>query len=63
MITTTKIYTSAKAMEIAILDFFRQYAPAGYSSTVKIKVIQTYEMWKAQQINYEVTFERFESCD
>ncbi len=63
MITITKLCKSAKEMEILILDYFRQFAPAGYGTTAKIKVIQSYEMWKNQQINYEVTLERLESCD
>lgn len=63
MITITKLCKSAKEMDKFIKAYFKEFAPAGYGTTAKIKVIQSYEMWKNQQINYEVTLERLESCD
>ena len=63
MITLTKTFTTADEMDKFIKAYFKEFAPAGYFTTAKIVTIQSYEMWKNQELNYKVTFERSESCD
>lgn len=63
MITITKTFEDVELMDSFIMDYLKQYAPAGYSTGVKIKFLQTYEEWKANKRRYEVTLDRFESCD
>jgi len=63
MITLTKTFSDPELMDTFIKSYLKEFAPAGYSTSVDIQIIQSYDDWKANKLKYEVTFERFESCD
>jgi hypothetical protein len=63
MITIAKLFNNGSEMELFIKEYLRQYAPAGYSTDVKIELIQTYEDWKENEVYFKVKITREESCD
>jgi hypothetical protein len=63
MITLTEQFTNVEIMDSFIVGYLKQYAPAGYGTTVTIKLLQSYDEWLVNKRRYEVTLERSESCD
>lgn len=64
MITITKSFTNAEDMDIFIMNYFIEFHPAGYSTSIdKIEATPIYSKGTFQEIKYEVTLSRFESCD
>jgi hypothetical protein len=56
-------FKDAEVMDGFIKTYLKRYAPAGYSTEVKITIRQSYEDWKNNKLNYEVKITRDESCD
>jgi hypothetical protein len=63
MITVSKLFDNAAIMELFIKEYLQEYAPAGYSTEVKIELLQNYEDWKANKVYFKVKITRLESCD
>lgn len=63
MITITKQFNNAEEMDGFIKCYLKAYAPAGYDTKVEIYIIQTYEDWKNNKLDYGVKITREESCD
>jgi hypothetical protein len=63
MITITQLFRDVELMDSFITKYLNEFAPAGYSNEVTIKIRQTHQEWKDKKINYEVLITRSESCD
>ena len=64
MITITQTFKDVIEMHKFIIEYLKEYAPAGYGTTVdSIEFWQTYDEWKNEKYNYQVTISRGESCD
>ena len=64
MITITKEFFDGEILDDFIKEYFLEFHPAGYSTTIdKLTAKPIYLDGKFQYINYEVTLSRFESCD
>ena len=57
------IYDDVILMDRCIKSYLSEYAPAGYDSSVTVKVLQSYLQWQEGIIQYEVTFTRDRSCE
>jgi hypothetical protein len=62
-IKIVKMFESPIIMDNFIKDYLQSYAPAGYGTQVKIRLYQPYTYWEINKVSYEVTIERWESCD
>jgi hypothetical protein len=64
MITITKTFYDGEFVEDFIKNYFKEFHPAGYSTSVdKLTAEPIFENGQFKWIKYEVTLSRFESCD
>jgi len=59
----TQTFKQIALMDEFIREYLKEFAPAAYDTQVNIKIRQSYEMWQKNEMAYEVTIDRMESCD
>lgn len=63
MIEVNKIFNDVVEMDLFIMKYLKDYAPAGYDTQVTINLRQSYDDWTKDKRVYEVIITRLESCD